>query len=69
MGFTLLLRDGTTGAVLHNVKPIVASCAFHARGKGCIMNEHLLAGNVTAKDLGLEPVHDDKDAVASWKEY
>ena len=33
------------------------------------MNEHLLAGNVTAKDLGLEPVHDDKDAVASWKEY
>ena len=66
-GFTLLLRNGTTGAVLPNVKPIAASCAFHARGNGCIKKEHLLAGNVTAEDLGLEPVHDDEDTVASWE--
>ena len=25
----------------------------------------LLAGNVTAEDLGLKPVHDDEDTVAS----
>ena len=47
------------------MKPIAASRAFHAHGNGCIKKEHLLAGNVAAEDLGLEPVHDDEDTVAS----
>jgi hypothetical protein len=67
-GFYIALEEwhhGFTGAVVPDVKLISASCAFHARGNRCIKKEHLLAGNVTAEDLGLEPVHDDKDTVAS----
>jgi hypothetical protein len=32
--------------------------------KGAYLHTHLLAGNVTAEDVRLEPVHDDKDTVA-----
>ena len=56
-----------TGADLLNVKLVAASSAL-SLVKQCIKKEHLLAGNITTEDLGLEPVHDDEDTVASCEE-